>query len=71
MKNNLDFTDVASLSATSYVQGSGIASGETYQFRVQARNEVGFSGYSSILEIIAGTIPSTLEAPTTEIDSSG
>ena len=43
------------------------ASGATYSFRVQARNSVGSSDYSNTLEIIAGTVPSTPDAPTTTL----
>ena len=54
------------MTETSYTQDSGISSGETYGFRVKARNSVGFSNYSSSIDIIAGTIPSTPDAPTTK-----
>ena len=42
---------------TSFKLDTGISAGETYSFRVKARNSVGFSDYSKVLEIIAATTP--------------
>ena len=57
--------DLASGLTTKAYTFSPVASGATYSFRVQARNSVGSSDYSNTLEIIAGTVPSTPDAPTT------
>ena len=39
----------------SYTNTDAVVSGATYQYRVKARNDVGFGDYSSIIEIIAAT----------------
>jgi hypothetical protein len=39
--------------------------GATYQFRVEARNTVGFSSQSSILTILAAQVPDKPAAPIT------
>jgi len=44
-----------------------IISGQTYKFKVEARNEVGYSPESAELSILAATIPVTPEAPLTYI----
>lgn len=54
-----------SITATSYTKSTGIGSGSTYQFKVQARNTVGFSGDSATLEIVAASAPDSPAAPTT------
>ena len=67
--NDDDFVVVDSeLTDTSYTYDIDISSGETYQFRVKARNSFGSSSYSSTLNIIAlvGTIPSKPNAPKTK-----
>ena len=59
MKNGESgFIDVASgLKNTRYEQTIGISSGNTYEFKVKARNKVDFSQYSPTLDIIAATEP--------------
>ena len=53
-----DFSVVATnLTETSYTNTDGINPGVTYQYRVKARNEVGYGEYSSIIAIIAATQP--------------
>jgi len=48
--------DIASdLTHTSYTYETDITTGDTYSFRVKARNSVGFSDFSESLEIIAAT----------------
>ena len=42
---------------TSYTYSDSITAGETYDFRVSARNEIGSSDYSSPVSIIAATVP--------------
>ena len=52
------FSDAsAGLNQTSFELKTGVKAGETYSFRVRARNSVGFSDYSSVLAIIAATTP--------------
>lgn len=43
--------------STSYTV-TGLILGTTYQFIVQSRNEVGYSSYSSVITVLAATIPS-------------
>ena len=51
-----DFSVVATnLTETSYTNTDEVISGATYQYRVKARNEVGYGEYSSIIAIIAAT----------------
>ena len=59
MKHDDGFIDLASGLTTKAYTFSPAASGVTYSFRVQSRNSVGYSNYSSTLEIIAATIPSS------------
>ena len=42
--------------------------GTTYAFKVKARNAVGFGDYSTVLSIVAGTVPLSQGAPSTSID---
>ncbi len=44
---------------------TGLSAGTTYKFRVSARNSIGSGTSSTEFSIIAGTIPSTPDAPTT------
>lgn len=41
--------------------------GISYKFRVKARNAVGFSIYSATFTIVAATVPSQPNAPTTTL----
>ena len=41
--------------------------GNSYRFRVKARNAVGQSSYSPIFMIVAATVPSKPNAPTTTL----
>ena len=60
MKHADGFKDLASgLPSTAYTFSSSVTSGVTYKFRVLARNSVGYSDNSTVLEIIAATIPGT------------
>ena len=60
--NNDDvFTEVASaVTDTSYTH-TGVTAGETYRFRVRARNSVGFSPYSDVFTIAADTETSVID----------
>ena len=61
LKNN-DFIEVATrVTETSYIYSSGLITGDSYTFRVNAQNEVGISPYSLNLAIMAATEP---QAPT-------
>ena len=42
-----------------------LIAGTYYQFKVQARNEVGFSEFSEVLSVYAAQVPDTPAAPTT------
>jgi hypothetical protein len=46
---------------------SGLITGTTYKFYVEARNAVGFSAKSITYQIIAATVPTKPEQPTTKI----
>ena len=50
---------------TFYTYLTNITSVATHSFRVTARNVIGYSQYSPVLEIISATTPSAPEAPTT------
>ena len=49
------FYFVANVTEPSYNKTDNITSGATYQYRVKARNEVGYGDYSSVISIIAAT----------------
>lgn len=59
--------ELAVVTEKSYTTEVDIISGQTYKFKVEARNEVGFSPESAELSILAATIPVTPDAPTTYI----
>ena len=64
MDDNNDgvYTQVASgVTSTSYTK-TDLSAGNSYHFRVRARNSIDFSDYSSVFTIIAATKP---EQPTT------
>ena len=51
------YTEVANgITLTSYTQ-SVQTEGASYKFRVRARNEIGFSAYSSVFQILAAVVP--------------
>ena len=65
--NDGSFTLVSSaITLTSYMQ-TGLSAGTSYNFRVRARNAVGFSTYSTVFTILAATVPSQPSAPTTTL----
>ena len=47
---------------------TGLTSGKTYQFRVEARNSIGYSNYSNVITAIAAIVPSAPPAPSTIMD---
>jgi hypothetical protein len=50
-------TLVTGLTALTYTK-FGVSSGQTYQFKVAARNSIGLSDFTSAFSIIAAVIPS-------------
>lgn len=56
-----------SVSVKEFTQTAGVSEGK-YQFKIKARNLVGYSTFSSILTIIAAEIPTTPVAPSTQIN---
>ena len=53
---------------TSYIMASQITYGQTYNFRVRAKNKWGFGPYSPTVEIQASTNPNIPFAPITIIE---
>ena len=53
--------------STSHTE-TGLSAGSSYKFRVSARNSVGYSTPSSVLTIVAATVPSQPSAPTTTLN---
>ena len=65
--NDGSFILVASgITATTYLQ-TGLSAGTSYNFRVRARNAVGLSSHSVVFTILAATVPSQPNAPTTTL----
>ena len=56
------------ITSTSHIE-TGLSSGNSYKFRVKARNAVDFSSYSTDFTIVAVTVPSQPSAPTTTVSS--
>jgi hypothetical protein len=48
-----------------YTTALPLIEGNTYKFKVEARNAVGYSDLSDEIAILAGEIPGTTAAPTT------
>jgi hypothetical protein len=63
------FSVLASTANTHYDVIS-LTSGTTYEFKVEARNEYGYSVFSSTLTLLAAYIPEVPTSVTTEIDGS-
>ena len=69
MDDNNDgvYSQVATgVTSTSHIETS-LTSGNTYAFRVRARNAINFSNYSAVFSIVAATVPSQPSAPTTTL----
>jgi hypothetical protein len=49
---------------------TSLNSGTIYEFKVEAKNEYGYSTYSSTLSLLAAYIPEVPTSVTTEIDGS-
>jgi hypothetical protein len=54
--------------ANAYYDVTSLTSGTTYQFKIEAKNEYGYSTYSSTLSLLAAYIPAVPTGVTTEID---
>ena len=52
-----DFNDIENdWSSTKYTYND-VSPGDTYTFRVRARNSLGYSSYSTELPVVAATVP--------------
>jgi hypothetical protein len=60
---------LASTADTNYLATS-LTSGTTFEFKVEARNEYGYSAYSNTVTLLAAYIPEIPTSVTTEIDGS-
>jgi hypothetical protein len=60
---------MASTINTNYLATS-LTSGTTYEFKVEAKNEYGYSTYSDTITLLAAYIPEIPTSVTTEIDGS-
>jgi len=50
-----------------FYTATGLTAGQTYQFKVEARNSYGYSSYSLSRSILCATFPSTPIAPVTSV----
>ena len=57
-----------SISSTIYLV-VGLTAGTTYEFKIEARNDFGYSSYSNVLSMLCATIPAVPTSVTTTIDS--
>ena len=60
----------SNVATTSYTHSSGVSSGNTYRFKVTARNAIGSGAMSTSLAILAAEKPSTPSSPTTTVSGS-
>ena len=44
---------------------TGLITGKTYRFRIEARNSIGYSNHSNVVQAIAAVAPSAPAAPST------
>lgn len=56
------------VTATSYTTTIPLLKGQTYNFKVEARNTVGYSLHSEILSILVAQVPDQVAEPSTSID---
>jgi hypothetical protein len=61
------FSELATTADTNYLVTS-LTSGTTYEFKLESKNEYGYSEYSSTLSLLAAHIPVIPTSVTTEID---
>lgn len=64
------YTVIASGVATSQYTATVLVAGNSYSFKVEARNSFGYSALSSAVTILCATIPSTPVAPTVSVSGS-
>jgi len=57
----------SNVSAKTFTQSAGVSDGK-YQFKLKARNAVGFSTFSEIVTIIAAKVPDTPVTPSTVVN---
>ena len=60
---------VDGLASTTYT-ATGLTSGTTYEFKVEARNQYDFSAYSATLALLAAHVPEVPTSVATTIDGS-
>ena len=60
---------VDGLASTTYT-ATGLTSGTTYEFKVEARNQYDFSAYSATLALLAAHVPEVATSVATTIDGS-
>jgi phosphoribosylformylglycinamidine (FGAM) synthase PurS component len=48
-----------------YTTSFTVSVGKTYSFKIEARNSVGYSAYSSVLQVLAADKPGQPGTPTT------
>jgi hypothetical protein len=65
-----DWTILASGVMNTYYTATGLTPGNTYEFKVEARNSYGYSAYSTMNSILCATLPSTPVAPVTSVVAS-
>ena len=58
---------ISNLAATSYLV-TGLSVGDSYKFKVKARNAFGYSEFSEVVEILAAQVPDKPDAPVTTFD---
>jgi hypothetical protein len=61
---------ILATTANNYYDVTSLTSGTTYDFKVEAKNEYGYSTYSSTLSLLAAHIPAVPTSVTTAIEGS-
>jgi hypothetical protein len=59
---------VLASTANTYYEVTALTSGTTYEFKIEAKNEYGYSTYSSTLSLLAAHIPAVPTSVTTVIE---
>lgn len=60
---------LATTASTTYTV-TGLTAGNTYEFKIEARNQYGYSGYSSTLSLLCADEPPVPSSVTTTVDTS-
>lgn len=58
----------SAVTTKSYQTTVTLIAGQSYTFKVEARNSVGYSSYSQAITILAARLPSVPATPSTQID---